>query len=111
MTPYLPDGTSELQDQAVDVLQRSAALAGRLHPITLHGLIDFLRITNTYYSNLIEDHNTHPIDIERAMAQQYDSDPVKRNLQIEAKAHVDLEHELDSQIVAGFTRPTAPEFR
>jgi hypothetical protein len=44
-------------------------------------LIDFLRITNTYYSNLIEDHNTHPLDIERAMVQQDDEDPAKRDLQ------------------------------
>ncbi len=110
ITPYLPDRTSDLQDQAVDVFQKSAALCGKLHPITLNGLIDLLRITNTYYSNLIEDHNTHPIDIERAMAQQYDKDPTKRNLQIEAKVHVELERELDTQIVSGDIKPAESSF-
>ena len=110
MTPYLPEMQSRLLDQAVDIAEKSAALAGKLHPVTMHGLIDFLRITNTYYSNLIEDHSTHPVDIERAMAQKYDQDPAKRDLQIEAKAHVELEQDLDREIDGGGIRPTAPDF-
>ncbi|MDX9786338.1 MAG: Fic family protein [Desulfobacterales bacterium] len=110
MTPYLPSTHSDLQDSAVEIIEKSAALAGKLHPITLQGLIDFLRITNTYYSNLIEDHNTHPVEIERAMAQAYDRDPVKRDLQVEARAHVWLERDLDHEIHSGTVRPTAPDF-
>jgi Fic family protein len=110
MTPHLPEMQPSLQDRAVDIAEQSAALASRLHPITMQSLIDFLRITNTYYSNLIEDHNTHPVDIERAMAQQYDKDPAKRDLQIEAKVHVELERDLDREIAAGSVRPTAPDF-
>jgi len=42
---------------------------------------------NTYYSNLIEGHNTRPKDIERALAGKFDDDEQRRNLQIEAAAH------------------------
>lgn len=108
MTPYLP--ARQLQDQAVAIIEKSAALAGKLHPITMQGLIDLLRITNTYYSNLIEDHNTHPVDIERAMAQEYDRDPAKRDLQVEARVHIELECELEREISSGSVRPTAPDF-
>jgi hypothetical protein len=50
MTPYLPENQPPLQDLAVDMAEKSAALASQLHPITMKSLIDFLRITNTYYS-------------------------------------------------------------
>ena len=43
---------------------------------------------NCYYSNLIEGHDTHPIDIERALKNDYSQDAHKRDLQLEAKAHI-----------------------
>ena len=33
-------------------------------------LADLVRMANTYYSNLIEGHNTRPKDIERALVGQ-----------------------------------------
>jgi hypothetical protein len=51
-------------------------------------LADLVRSTNCYYSNLIEGHDTHPIDIERALKNDYSKDVGKRNLQLEAKAHI-----------------------
>ena len=65
MTPMMPP-VSPLSDLALDVMQRSAALGGMLHPISQGNLVKFLRLTNSYYSNLIEGHQTHPADIERA---------------------------------------------
>ena len=50
---------------------------------------------NCYYSNLIEGHNTHPVDIERAMKNDYSADSRKRNLQLEAKAHVAVQEWID----------------
>ncbi len=41
---------------------------------------------NCYYSNLIEGHDTHPVDIERALKADYSTDPEQRNLQLEARA-------------------------
>ena len=51
---------------------------------------------NCYYSNLIEGHRTRPIDIERALAQDFSSDLEQRNLQLEAKAHIEVQTLLDS---------------
>jgi Fic family protein len=56
---------------------------------------------NCYYSNLIEGHNTHPVDIERAMNNDYSADPEKRNLQLEAKAHVAVQRWVDGGGVKG----------
>lgn len=50
---------------------------------------------NTYYSNLIEGHDTRPRDIERALAGELDRDEGRRNLQIEAAAHVRVQTEVD----------------
>lgn len=52
---------------------------------------------NTYYSNLIEGHDTRPRDIERALAGDFDEQEVRRNLQLEAAAHVRLQAEIDHQ--------------
>ena len=50
---------------------------------------------NCYYSNLIEGHNTHPVDIERALRDEYSSDAHKRHLQIEARAHIAVQRWID----------------
>ena len=50
---------------------------------------------NCYYSNLIEGHDTHPIDIERALKNDYSADPEKRDLQLEAKAHIEVQQWID----------------
>jgi Fic family protein len=56
---------------------------------------------NCYYSNLIEGHNTHPVDIERAMKRDYSADPARRNLQLEARAHVAVQGWIDAGGVRG----------
>jgi Fic family protein len=50
---------------------------------------------NCYYSNLIEGHDTHPVDIERALKNDYSQDARKRDLQIEAKAHITVQKWID----------------
>ena len=61
MTPLLPEGAEDLHDLALTVIQKSAALGNRQHPVTLSSLHELLRIINSYYSNLIEGHNTESI--------------------------------------------------
>src|SRR3989338_3226802 len=56
-----------------------------------HALVHLVRSMNCYYSNLIEGHNTHPIDIERALNNDYSTDIKKRDLQLEAKAHIEVQ--------------------
>jgi Fic family protein len=50
---------------------------------------------NGYYSNLIEGHDTHPIEIERALNNDYSGDTKKRELQLEAKAHIETQQWID----------------
>ncbi|NIO09986.1 MAG: Fic family protein [Deltaproteobacteria bacterium] len=50
---------------------------------------------NCYYSNLIEGHDTHPIDIERALKGDYSKDANQRDLQLEAKAHIAVQQWID----------------
>ena len=50
---------------------------------------------NCYYSNLIEGHHTHPVDIERAMNEDYANEPKKRDLQLEARAHIAVQQWID----------------
>src|SRR5271156_1682518 len=66
--------------------QPSSAL--RWHPRTASNLADLVRIMNTYYTNLIEGHHTRPRDIERALSGELDQDQKRRDLQLEAKAHL-----------------------
>lgn len=50
---------------------------------------------NCYYSNLIEGHNTHPVDIEHALRGDYSHNPHTRDLQVEAKAHMAVQKWID----------------
>lgn len=62
---------------------------------------------NCYYSNLIEGHDTHPVDIERALKKDYSNDPRQRDLQYEAEAHIRVQQWIDEGGLAG--RETSQE--
>jgi hypothetical protein len=99
MEPLVPGSRdSRLVGLAAEVLRKSAELGGRLHPLLRKSVASFLRITNSYYSNLIEDHYTHPIDIERALHNEYFDDPVKRVLQIEGKVYIKAQELIESEL-------------
>lgn len=86
---------TRIADRALQLAVTSVRLADRLHPRTAANLADLVRITNTYYSNLIEGHNTRPHDIERALAGDFEDDPARRDLQIEAGNHVRVQASID----------------
>jgi Fic family protein len=90
-----------LADLAVTVVGASAALRSSLPPGIVPALAAMVRAMNCYYSNLIEGHDTHPVDIERALRNDYSQDPPKRNLQLEARAHVEVQAWIDADGVAG----------
>ena len=87
---------SQLIDLAFDLTQKSAGFRRSLPGSLLTSLADLVRSMNCYYSNLIEGHDTHPVDIERALKNDYNQDPRKRDLQIEAKAHIGVQAWIDS---------------
>jgi Fic family protein len=84
-----------LADLAIDLAARSAGFRRSLPPGVLRALAELVRAMNCYYSNLIEGHDTHPIDIERALKNDFSDDTTKRNLQLEAKAHIDVQRWID----------------
>lgn len=90
-----------LTDLVLELTQKSASFRRSLPEGILTALADLVRAMNCYYSNLIEGHNTHPIEIERALRNEYDSDPAKRDLQEEAKAHIAVQAWIDSGALRG----------
>jgi Fic family protein len=90
-----------LTDMAVDLAARSAGFRRSLPPGIVTALADLVRSMNCYYSNLIEGHDTHPIEIEKALKNEYSNDAKKRNLQREAKAHIEVQRWIDSGGVRG----------
>ena len=97
---------AELNDLALELAARSAAFQASLPASIADALAGLIRSMNCYYSNLIEGHNTHPVDIERAMNDDYSTDPEKRDLQLEAKAHIAVQKWIDEGGVHG--RATTP---
>ncbi len=85
----------ELTDLALDLAQKSAGFRRSLPPSLLASLAGLVRAMNCYYSNLIEGHDTHPVDIERALKNDYSKDARKRDLQLEAKAHISVQEWID----------------
>ncbi|MCY4312015.1 MAG: hypothetical protein OXC54_12035 [Rhodospirillaceae bacterium] len=80
-----------LTDLAVELTGKSAGFRRSLTEGVLPALADLVRAMNCYYSNLIEGHDTHPVDIERALKNDYSADATRRNLQLEARAHVTVQ--------------------
>ncbi|MBZ5634884.1 MAG: Fic family protein [Acidobacteriia bacterium] len=92
---------SRLTDLALELAQKSAGFRRSLPPSLLSSLADLVRAMNCYYSNLIEGHDTHPVDIERALKNDYSKDTRKRDLQLEAKAHIAVQKWIDGGGLTG----------
>ena len=90
-----------LTDLVVELAQKSAGFRRSLPSTLLTSFADLVRAMNCYYSNLIEGHDTHPIDIERALKNNYSKDPRKRDLQLEAKAHIAVQKWIDEGGLTG----------
>lgn len=99
MEPPLPGegrASEGLDDLALAIVGEDSALE---HSLPLHikrAIRDLVRSMNCYYSSLIEGHDTHPIDIERALKKDYSSEPRKRELQLEAEAHIAVQKLIDA---------------
>jgi Fic family protein len=84
-----------ITDLAFELSQKSAGFRSSLPASLLRSLAGLVRSMNCYYSNLIEGHDTHPVDIERALKNDYSQDARKRDLQLEAKAHIAVQEWID----------------
>ena len=107
----LEEPPEAVADLVAELASQSATLGQPLHPGTASNLAGLVRVMNTYYSNLIEGHNTRPRDIERALAGDLDENEERRNLQLEAAAHVRVQAEIDARAEAGtLGEPAAQAF-
>ena len=91
----LPSYSEKLVDLIAAVTASATTLGARLHPLTAASLADLVRVMSCYYSNLIEGHDTRPRDIERALFDQLETEPERRNLQLEARAHIRVQRAID----------------
>jgi len=91
----LEDTAPDIADVVAELSAATATLGAALHPRTAANLADLVRVMNAYYSNLIEGHVTRPRDIVRALAGELDTDETRRNLQMEAAAHVRVQAAVD----------------
>jgi Fic family protein len=98
MEPMVPEEASNaLEDEVVTLIAEANQLAGRVHPILRSSIGDLVRSMNCYYSNLIEGHITQPRDIDRALANDFSTEPERRELQQEALAHIYVQQLIDSE--------------
>jgi Fic family protein len=101
----------EIVDLVAGLSASSNRLGERLHPRSAAGLAHAVRVMNCYYSNLIEGHNTTPREIERALADQFETVEERRNLQVEARAHIRLQRTIDQRYAAGsLPEPASADF-
>ncbi len=101
----------EITDLIASLTSATERLGHRLHPQTMANLADLVRVMNCYYSNLIEGHNTKPRDIERALANDLDGEETRRNLQVEARAHIHVQRMIDRRYAEGsLPEPASVDF-
>lgn len=99
-TPIIPlelDGSidTNILNLAEEVCIKSAMLKGTHNIFITNGIKELLRKTNSYYSNKIESEGTHPIDIDKAMNQDFSNDTRQRTLQILSIVHIDVQRSLE----------------
>jgi Fic family protein len=100
MEPLYPeDANGKLESLALELVEKAGRLSGAMNPITRLAIARFLRPMNSYYSNLIEGHDTHPIDIAKALNNDYSENKTKRDLQLEAKAHINVHESISTEFV------------
>lgn len=95
--PLLPV-SKNLDRSASEILANAELLGRHLHPSVLRAVTELLRTVNCYYSNLIEGHDTHPVEIERAMRGEYATGTFERHLQEEAKAHIEVQRAIEARL-------------
>ncbi|HEY5237022.1 MAG TPA: Fic family protein [Rhizomicrobium sp.] len=102
---------SEILDLVAAIARKSAALDEKLDPRTACSLADLVRVMSSFYSNLIEGHNTLPREIEAALENEFSQETDLRNRQFEARNHVRLQEAVDRKFADGtLPEPASPSF-
>jgi len=114
-TPIIPIKSSRpisntLLEKAERLFETSVALTGGHTQSTLDAVRELLRNINSYYSNKIESEGTRPIDTERAMREEFDTDTTKRSLQILSLAHIETQKMIEQEITQEGFSPYEADF-
>jgi len=100
--PLLPSAhKEELYEQAGRITRAAFRLASAAHPTTLLTVQELVRSMNSYYSNRIEGQGTHPLNIEKALRDDFSPRPEIAKLQRIALAHIQAERQLESRVAQG----------
>jgi len=103
--------TAEISEVLAELAFKVGRLDNALRPRLQAEAASLVRIMNCYYSNLIEGHTTGPRDIAAAVDGALSDDPAKCDLQLEARAHVIVQGEIDRRFHDGALEdPTSPAF-
>lgn len=100
ISPLLPIDINGVFDHELLILSEqvcieSAQIAGGLNIHNIEAIQELLRVTNSYYSNRIEAQSTHPIDIEKAMRQDFSSNSSQKSLQKLSLAHIQTQRHIE----------------
>lgn len=97
--PLLPEHRlKDLEVLAQKVIENALMLSNALHTTTANTITKLLRAMNAYYSNKIEGHSTHPLNIARGLKRDFSNKPKIAALQRLAVAHIEAEIEIESWI-------------
>jgi Fic family protein len=101
IAPFTPSDKalqgSALPDKAMELHKKSARLSGQLPEQTRLTLETYMRVINSYYSNLIEGNATRPHEIRAAQRGSYSQDLARRDLQKESLGHMAVQEWLQEQ--------------
>ena len=92
---------ARLNELVFELVGAAASFKTSLPDGMVGALSDLVRSMNCYYSNLIEGHHTHPVDIERALTEDFSTNKEQRDLQLEAKAHIATQRWIDDGGLVG----------
>lgn len=84
-----------IAEKSIVLVEEASALWSSVNPELGYELGNLVRSMNCYYSNLIEGHPTHPVEIDRALAGHFADNNEVRNLQREALAHIAVQTMID----------------
>ena len=99
--PLLPDYTNpSLRAKAEQIIALSGKFENALHPIAFGRILELIIPMNIYYTNLIENVDTNPIDIHNAiLSKEQLSDSSYRDRISDSEILIDLEKSLLKSIV------------
>jgi Fic family protein len=111
MEPLLPaDQDGSLADLGWQVVRRAERLGGALHPVTARGLAGVVQVMNSYYTHLIEGHQTTPADLQAVLARVPAGKPKAREIQQLHLAHLRAQEQMERDLESGSAEVTSTSF-